>query len=200
MWRGVVAPLREIETDPPPKEEFNRSIPGDEWVQEKDYKNTLAATVKAPPSAIWPWIAQMGLYKGGLYTYTWLENIFGCKLHNTDRIHPEWQNPKEGEIEPVCQSQEGKPNSGWLVARVEQNKMLVWRGLNDAQWMMGIYIDSVDERTSRLITRQQFKDPETWTFAWWMEKLWFAWAHSVMQHGMINGIKERVEKNYKGDK
>jgi hypothetical protein len=180
------------------KEEFNRSLPGDEWVQQKDYKNTLAVTVNTPASAIWPWVAQMGLHKAGLYTYTWLENMFGCKLHNADRIHPEWQNPKAGEIEPVCKSQEGKPNSGWLVVYAEPNKMLVWRGMNDAQWMMGIYIDSIDDHTSRLITRQQFKSQAAWSKAWWIEKLWFEWAHSVMQHGMISGIKKRVENNKGG--
>ena len=180
------------------REEFSRFRPGDEFVQEKDYKNTLAVTVEAPVSSVWPWIAQMGLHKGGLYTYTWLENIFGCRLHNADIIHPEWQYPRVGEMESVCHSQEGKPNSGWMIAYAEHNKMLVWRGLNDAQWMMGIYLDSIDSHTSRIVTRQQFKSPRSWTGAWWMEKLWFEWAHSVMQHGMIIGIKERAEKNYKG--
>src|SRR5258706_8357810 len=81
-------------------------------------------TFPKPGIAISPCIAQIGLHKGGLYAHKWLENLFGCKLHNADRVHPEWQNPKVGDAEPVCQSQEGKRNSGWLVAGIEQNRML----------------------------------------------------------------------------
>ena len=62
---------------------------GDSILLEPDYENVLAVTIDKPPSAIWPWIAQMGLNKGGFYSFTWLENIFGCKLHNADRLHPE---------------------------------------------------------------------------------------------------------------
>jgi hypothetical protein len=175
-------------------EEYSKTLPGDELIVRREYKNTLAVTVHAKPSQIWPWIAQMGLHKGGFYSYTWLENLFGCKLRNADRIHAEWQHPQVGEIEPVCASQEGKPNTGWRLAIVQKNKALVWQGVGGAQWMLGIYIDSVDANTSRLITRQQFPYPKKWTMGWWLEKAWFEWAHCVMQRGMITGIKRRVER------
>jgi len=175
-------------------EEYNKALPGDELLSHKDYKNTLAVTVHAPPSEIWPWIAQMGLHKGGFYSYTMLENLFGCNLHNANQIHAEWQKPQVGAIEPVCQSAEGKPNSGWQIVVAEERRALVWKGVNDAQWMVGVYIDSVDAHTSRLITRQQFEYPHAGSLNWWLEKLWFEWAHCIMQRGMINGIKERVEQ------
>ena len=175
--------------------EYNKALPGDELLLHKDYKNTLAVTVQAPPSKLWPWIAQMGLHKAGFYSYTTLENLFGCNLHNADRIHAEWQRPQEGDIEPVCQSAEGKPNSGWQIAVVEERKALVWQGVNGAQWMMGVYIDSVNNNTSRLITRQQFQYPAKGSLNWWLEKLWFEWAHCIMQRGMITGIKERAEQS-----
>jgi hypothetical protein len=61
--------------------------------------------------------------------------------------------------------------------------------------MMGVYIDSVDKNTSRLITRQQFPYPSRWTFDWWIEKLWMEWAHSIMQRGMLRGIRQRAEQH-----
>jgi hypothetical protein len=176
-------------------EEFNAPLPGDNLIVKKDYKNTLAVTVHATPSQIWPWVQQMGLHKGGFYSYTTLENLFGCQLKNANRVHPEWQQRQVGEIEPVCASQEGKPNAGWQLAIVESSKAFVWRGMGGAQWLMGVYIDSVNATTSRLITRQQFAYPRHGTTDWWLEKLWFEWAHCVMQRGMISGIKHRVEKN-----
>jgi hypothetical protein len=175
------------------KEEFDMILPGDEVVQSKDYKNTLAITVNKPPSAVWPWIAQMGLNKGGFYSYTLLENMFGCKLYNADRIHPEWQNPKPGDYEGVCQSAVNKNMPGWIVAIVQPSKSFVWKG-QEGEWMMGLYIDSINSHSSRLLTRMLYKSPEKFSISWWMEKCWFEWAHCVMQNGMINGIKERAER------
>jgi len=176
------------------KEEFDRSLPGDKLVKNKEYKNTIAVTVHATPSQIWPWIAQMGMHKAGFYSYTWLENLFGCKLRNANNIHAEWQNTIPGYYECVCQSAEKKNMPGWIVTIIEPHKSFVWKG-KEGEWMMGVYIDSIDTNTSRLLTRQQFKMPSRWTMNWILEKAWFGWAHCLMQHGMITGIKKRVERN-----
>ncbi|MBD0377884.1 MAG: hypothetical protein ICV51_19930 [Flavisolibacter sp.] len=172
--------------------EFKRTLPGDELVLHKGYKNTMAVTVQAPPSQIWPWVAQMGLQKGGFYSYTGLENLFGCQLHNADRIHPEWQHPQVGYYEGVCQSAVNKNMPGWIVSVVVPNKAFVWQGVS-GDWMMGVYIDSVNATTSRLITRMLYQSPETYSAAWWLDKVWFEWAHCVMQWGMITGIRKRAE-------
>jgi hypothetical protein len=34
--------------------------------------STRAVHVDAPPSAIWPWLVQMGPGRGGAYTYDWI--------------------------------------------------------------------------------------------------------------------------------
>ena len=49
---------------------------------------TRAATIDAPPEAIWPWLAQIGHGRGGLYSYDGLENLVGCEMHSADRILP----------------------------------------------------------------------------------------------------------------
>ena len=47
-----------------------------------------------PPSAVWPWIAQMGpAPRGGAYTYDWIENLLGLNMHSADRVLPEFQHP-----------------------------------------------------------------------------------------------------------
>jgi hypothetical protein len=118
--------------------------------------------------------------------------MFGCDLQNADRIHPEWQNPQPGYHEGVCQSAVNRNMPGWIIAIVENGKSLVWKG-QGGEWMMGTYIDSTDEHTSRLITRMLYKSPKEFTFSWWLDKVWFEWAHCLMQRGMIRGIKKRAE-------
>jgi len=57
-------------------------LPGDELLDVADAVATRAITIDAPPSAVWPWIAQMGpAPRGGAYTFDWIENLFGLRMH-----------------------------------------------------------------------------------------------------------------------
>jgi hypothetical protein len=174
--------------------EVGRYYVGDSVLLQPDYENTLAITIDTPPSAVWPWVVQMGLNKAGFYSFTWLENIFGCELHNADRIHPEWQNTQPGDYEPVCASAEKNKMNGWTIMAVIPNKSMVYKSSADASWMMGFYIDSVGENRSRLITRMRYIAPKQfWLYI--TDKAWMEWAHCVMQRGTLIGIKKRAEKN-----
>lgn len=46
---------------------------------------------------MWPWLVQIGQGRGGFYSYTWLENLVGCRMRNAERIVPEFQDPKVGD-------------------------------------------------------------------------------------------------------
>jgi hypothetical protein len=176
------------------QEERKKYYTGDSILLKPGYENTLAVTINKPPSAIWPWVAQMGLNKGGFYSYTWLENIFGCKLYNADRIHPEWQNTQPGDYEPVCASAEKNNMKGWTIITVIPNKALVYKSSTDSSWTMGFYIDSVSKNKSRLVTRMRYVGPKHfWSYI--TDKAWMEWAHCIMQKGSLNGIKKRAEKN-----
>lgn len=52
---------------------------------------THAVTIDAPVEEVWPWLAQLGQGRGGLYSFQRLENLIGCRMTNTDRILPEHQ-------------------------------------------------------------------------------------------------------------
>jgi len=79
------------------REEAGRALPGDELVARPRYQQTHAVTIQAPPARVWPWLAQLGQGRGGLYSYDWLENRFGCDLRSADRIRPEWQRLEAGD-------------------------------------------------------------------------------------------------------
>jgi hypothetical protein len=47
---------------------------------------------------VWPWLAQIGQGRGGLYSYDFLENLVGCDIHSADRILPEHQQIAVGDL------------------------------------------------------------------------------------------------------
>ena len=62
------------------EEEANGRLPGDELLEDADGVATRAIKIEALPSAVWPWIAQMGPSpRGGAYTYDWIENLLGLE-------------------------------------------------------------------------------------------------------------------------
>src|SRR5689334_7890503 len=72
-------------------QEVSRPLPGDDLVPHPKGKSTHAITINSPAPNIWPWLVQLGQNKGGFYSYSWLENLVGCHMRNTDRIVGEWQ-------------------------------------------------------------------------------------------------------------
>jgi hypothetical protein len=86
--------------------EAARRLPGDDLLDPADIVATRAIGIDAPPSAIWPWLVQMGPGRAGAYTYDWIENLFGLDMHSADEIHPEWQNLRVGD---VLRSREDRP-------------------------------------------------------------------------------------------
>src|SRR5690349_9989833 len=65
-------------------DEVRRPLPGDELVARPKALATHAITIRAPAAEIWPWLVQFGQGRGGFYSYDWLENLFGCDIHNVD--------------------------------------------------------------------------------------------------------------------
>ncbi len=72
-------------------------LPGDEHVPEPKWAYTWAIDIDAGPSAVWPWVAQVGQGRGGFYTYQSLENLVGCRITNTTRILDEHQDITVGD-------------------------------------------------------------------------------------------------------
>ena len=53
---------------------------GDETVPRPSVQHTRAVTIDAPAQQVWPWLAQIGQDRAGFYSYTWLENLAGCRM------------------------------------------------------------------------------------------------------------------------
>ena len=106
------------------------ALPGDELLADPDVVSTRAVTIPAPPSAVWPWLVQMGPgERGGAYTYDWIENLLGLDMHSVDRVLPQFQHVEVGDVVP---DRHGKP---WLrFERVEPEHVLSLRSA-DGGWV-----------------------------------------------------------------
>lgn len=78
--------------------EVNATLPGDDIVPAANLRTTKGITIQAPPAAIYPWLLQIGVDRGGMYSYDWLENLFGLNVHTADHILPEYQNAQVGDF------------------------------------------------------------------------------------------------------
>jgi hypothetical protein len=62
---------------------------------------TRAITIDVPPSAIWPWLVQMGVGRGGTYTYDWIERLLGLEMNSAAKIVPGLQQLEVGDVLPM---------------------------------------------------------------------------------------------------
>src|SRR5512142_2968459 len=76
--------------------ERQMALPGDELHRNSTGHTTKAITINAPPDVIWQWLVQIGQDRAGFYSYTWLENLLGVDIHNTNEIRPEGQHVAAG--------------------------------------------------------------------------------------------------------
>ncbi len=164
-------------------EEAAEPLPGDELLEDADGVATRAIDVDAPPSAVWPWIAQMGpAPRGGAYTYDWIENLMGLGMHSVDRVLPEFQHPAPGDAVAYG------PNR-MRVERVESERVLAWRS-EDGNWVWTFVLEPRDGGT-RLISRNRYRLP---TLASRIAMAPMEPASLVMERKMLREIRRRAER------
>jgi len=160
-------------------------LPGDDLLPDADGVATRAITIDAPPSAVWPWLAQMGPSpRGGAYTYDWIENLMGLDMHSSDEVLPDFQHPEVGD-------EIGYGGNRMRVEIVEPERSLVWRS-SDGNWVWAFTLQpTADERGTRLISRNRIRLP---TLVARVGMLPMEPASLVMERKMLLGIKERAER------
>lgn len=158
-------------------------LPGDELLEAADGVATRAITIDAPPSAVWPWIAQMGpAPRGGAYTYDWIENLLGLHMHSADRVLAAFQHPEVGDGF-------GLGANRMRYAIVEPDHVLATRSA-DGNWVWTFILEPRDGKT-RLISRNRFRLPRV------RDKIGMIPMEPgslVMERKMLLGIKQRAER------
>src|SRR5215471_3306966 len=170
-------------------EERARVMPGDAVIAHANHRETQAVTVKAPPSDIWPWLVQIGSQRGGLYSYDWLDRLFGfLEQPSATRILPEFQDLAVGD-----RIEWGREYL--TVAALEPNRALVLsydgHGM-EWVWQFGLY--PLDGQQTRLVSRGSERTPNTATF--WLLMRVMEPASFVMTTKMLLNLKNRAERLY----
>lgn len=182
-------------------QEAREPLPGDEIVGQAKYRTTHAVTIEAPVGNVWPWLVQIGQGRGGMYSYDWLENLFGLHMHTADRIIPELQALTVGDL--IRLVPEGtQPPLRFVVARLEPPHLLVLgpettrekaleAGVPYPCWTFRL--SPVGARSTRLIVRFQ-SDFKPTLAGWLTYRYALEPVHFMMERKMLLGIKARAEQ------
>jgi hypothetical protein len=166
-------------------DEVARALPGDGRIRDPYIVSTRAISVAAAPSDIWPWLAQMGDGRGGLYSYDRLDMLFGY-LHapSAEVVLPEHQDLAVGDVIPLGRGPD------WPVTVVEPERSLVVEPAGaEVTWCWALV--PVDDSTTRLLSRVRARAGTRmliWMLSPALELPWF-----LMERRMLLGIARRAE-------
>ena len=166
-------------------EEAASHLPGDELLDGANMVTTRAITIAAPPSAVFPWLVQMGVGRGGAYTYDWIENLLGLDMHSADRIVPELQHLEVGEVLPM----QGE-GTGMRVEILDPDRVFALRS-EDERWVWAFVLRASDGRT-RLISRNRIS-LDVAPLGLRLGIVVMEPGSLVMERKMLLGIKQRAE-------
>ena len=168
--------------------ELTRVMDGDYLVTGTTYVSTMAVTIDARLEDTWPWLAQMGYRRGGLYSYDWLDRLVGfLDRASADRVLPEYQHISPGDVIPLGRG------PGLAVRAVQPGHILVLGGeVDNFVWIWQFALYSVYGHRTRLVTRYTARIPRSiggFFFRWWLKPAAF-----LMTRRLLLGIKERAER------
>ena len=184
-------------------DEKQLALPGDELIQQPNYETTRAITIHASASRVWQWLVQIGVGRGGFYTYDTLENIAGLNIQSANEIRPEWQNLQIGDVIHIS------PVTPLKVEILEPNHALVLHvamslftaAMVDAHdpattefidWTWAFVLDEIMPMTTRLVVRVRgHYKPDRLKL---VVPVVLEPIHFIMECGMMQGIKSRAEK------
>jgi len=168
-------------------DEVARGLQGDELLADPDILSTRAVTVDAQPSAIWPWLLQMGSGRGGAYTYDWIENLFGLGMHSANKVLPEFQDVTVGD-----ELQLGPNRPMMRVEVLDPERVLAFR-LEDSTWVWIFGLFPHDGMT-RLVSRNRIATANASRVVRLFDLLFMEPGSLIMERKMLLGIKQRAER------
>ncbi len=183
------------------QEEVRRPYSGADLVPGATRAATMAVTIDAPPSRVWPWLVQMGTDRAGWYSWDRLDN-FGRR--SAERIHPEWQEISGGDR--LLAMPDG--SEWWEVAALEPERFLCLRmsldlrgrpfdpagarprHFTDSTW--GFLLEELPGPRTRLVVSGYWSLRPRWLQPM-MSFLVLEPSHWIMQTRQFANLKHRVE-------
>lgn len=185
--------------------EVDALYPGTDLIPSGTRGATMAVTINAPPSKVWPWLVQMGYRRAGWYSWDYLDN-FGRR--SADRIHPEWQTINLGDM--LVGPDASELENAWEVAALVPERFLGLRASFDLQHgrrfdpakgrpryftdsLWGFLLEPLPDNNTRLIVSGYWCLEPKWLQPF-MSFAVLEWTHWVMQTKQFANIKRRAEQ------
>jgi hypothetical protein len=183
-------------------EEVRWSYPGADLVPGGERTATMAVTIDAPPSRVWPWLVQMGTDHAGWYSWDRLDN---WGRSSAERIHPEWQEISLGDR--LWGTPDG--SQSWEVAALEPERFLGLRMsldlrgrpfdpggaqprfYTDSTW--GFLLEELPDRRTRLVVSGYWSLRPRWLQPI-MSFIFLEPSHWIMQTRQFANLKRRAER------
>lgn len=129
--------------------EIEAPVTGDDVIRDPMHVSTRAVTINAQPEDVWPWLAQMGYQRGGLYTYDWIDRWLGALDEpSAERIIPEFQHLEVGDVIPIGNGPD------WPVKDLEPNRFLLAHiQAPGMEYTWAWVLNDLDESHTRLVLR-----------------------------------------------
>ena len=188
-----VAHRRQLRWGTTPGEEL-LPLPGDALLPGADLVATRAITIDAPPSAVWPWLAQIGQHRGGFYSYDLLENVAGLGIRSATRIVPEWQ-AHVGDTVHLAEE------VALDVVVADEGRALVLLGdapVDDAgpvpyafSWAFVLEPRGPGGSATRLLVRERYAYRARWAPRMVLPMSWLSF---LMTERMMRGLRQRAER------
>ena len=167
-------------------EEAERVLPGDGFVP-RGFCATHAISIDAPPSAVWPWLVQMGSGRAGWYAIDRLDN--GGRPSATT-IVPEFQTLAVGDLIPMAVDKEVGPH----VEQIDAPRRMLWRDADQGfTWEWDL--QPVGEQGTRLLSRVREAYPSI-TSPRILYALIASTGDVLMARRQLRGIKARSERRF----
>jgi hypothetical protein len=103
--------------------EIVEPLPGDALLPHAQFRSTRAITIGAAPSAVWPWLVQVGCGRAGFYSNDLLDNL-GRPSATT--IVRELQHIEVGDWVPMSPSAAPSERTAFRVRSFEPGESLLW--------------------------------------------------------------------------
>ena len=172
----------------PTPDEVARTMPGDAILESPTHSAMDAITIDASPGDIWPWLVQLGYQRGGLYSYDWLDRLFGfLDRPSATRVLPEFQHLAVGDAIRL-----GARQQLTVAALAPERALALSYKTPGFEWVWQFGLYPLDQGRTRLVTRgaeRYEKNIGTWLFMIVMKPAAF-----IMTRRMLLGLKERAER------
>lgn len=181
--------------------EVRATLPGDALIAATS-QITHGITIDTPPEKVWPWLMQIGQDRSGFYSYTPLENLFGCEMPKVEQLNADWKPRIQGETVWFCAPKQFKGQGYMVAAMVEPQKAFVmvsgpdWSALRmgnrAAGGSWGFILEPIDPSHTRLLARLRGGTPPTLAARVVGAAFWDP-AHFFMERKMLTTIKRLAE-------